>query len=136
MVSIVRRLVPGSAFLFLAGAVQAGVVCHVTYGGETRPVLGQAVSSPYEVPAVAIGSYFRFRLVVQTAPTDLASVKVYVYADQDGGPVQIQQLSYPYPPPTGMGRGFGFTGKQVVYEPVRDGELQYWCEYRRGRGQA
>jgi|APMI01.1.fsa_nt_gi hypothetical protein len=103
--------------------------CHTTYGGETHVHVARPVDSPYRVAPVNIGSYFRFRVVFQDRPADLASVKIYAYADRDEGPVLIQQATFPWPLPSGRRRNaYGFTGLQHVYEPVRDGELAYWCE--------
>jgi hypothetical protein len=105
------------------------VLCHVTYGGETQVLRADPVASPYEVAPVAIGSYFLFRIVVQTRPAGSAAVKLYTYADREGGPVPIHQQEVAWPPPRPRpGAPGGFTGLQWVYEPVRDGELQYWCE--------
>lgn len=91
-------------------------------------MLAQPVASPYGVPTTAIGSYFLFRVVFQKEPVDQASIKIYTYADQEDGAAIIHQATYPYPPPA-PGR-HGFTGYQAVYEPLREGELQYWCELR------
>lgn len=104
------------------------VACHATYGGETRLIVAEPVASPYGVAATAMGSYFRLRIVFQKEPADLASIKVYTYADRDDGITPIHQATYPYPP-AALPR-HGFSGLQSVYEPVRDGELQYWCELR------
>lgn len=112
----------------------AEVLCHVTYGGETQTLRARPVASPYEVAPVAIGSYFLFRIVVQAEPAALAAVKLYTYADREGGPVPIHQQAVAWPPPRPRpGVPGGFTGLQWVYEPVRDGELQYWCERRADR---
>ena len=105
----------------------ARVACHLTYGGETRIVSAAPTSDPYAVAPVAIGSYFLFRIVFRQQPADLAAIKLYTYADRDSGPTIIHQATYPYPPPAGI---HGFTGHHFVYEPVRDGELQYWCELK------
>lgn len=109
------------------------VVCHVDYGGEVRRIVAPPVTSPYGVAAVEVGSYFLFRVVNQTQPADLASVKVYTYANHEGGAAPIHQAQYSAAqvarqPARG---GHGFTGQHWVYEPVRDGELRYWCERRR-----
>jgi len=106
------------------------VVCHVDYGGETQHIVAPPVDSPYAVKAVEVGSYFLFRVVNQTQPADLASVKVYTYANHDAGAAPIHQAQYSarqsaQRPVKG---GHGFTGQHWVYEPVRDGELRYWCE--------
>ncbi|HZX31748.1 MAG TPA: hypothetical protein VFF03_10375 [Rhodocyclaceae bacterium] len=112
-----------------APAVSASVACHYTYGGETKTLVAPPVDSPYPVETIAIGSFFRFRVVFQAAPADRPSVKVYTYAAKDDSPVLIHQATYAYPParPTGP---YGFTGLQSVYEPLRESELQYWCELR------
>ncbi|MDD5250789.1 MAG: hypothetical protein PHY45_17565 [Rhodocyclaceae bacterium] len=107
------------------------VVCRYTYGGESRDLVAAPVASPYAVPAVAVGSYFKFRVVFQKEPADLAAIKVYVYADRDEGAVPLHQATYDYPP-AASGARYGFTGLNFVYEPVRDGELQYWCRLQGG----
>lgn len=116
----------------LAGASHASerVACLIDYGGETRRVEATPSANPYEVKPIKIGSYFLFRLVLQTPPHPHPAVRIFVYADRDDGPVPLQVAEYPWPPGNGS-RKPGFTGWQSVYEPVRDGELQYWC--RRGR---
>ena len=110
----------------LALPVQAAsVACHVTYGGETRVISAAPTSDPYSVAPVAIGSFFLFCIVFRQQPADLASIKLYTYADHDSGPTLIHQATHPYPPPASA-----FSGRHAVYEPLRDGELQYWCELK------
>ena len=123
------------ALLALATAsVTAGeqVLCHYSYGGETLTLAAAPVASPYAVKAIDVGSYFHLRVVFQDAPADSAAVKVYTYADRDDGPLLIHQATWAYPPAARAGAPDGFTGRQSVYEPVRDGELQYWCEIGNG----
>lgn len=103
------------------------VACHVTYGGETRIISANATNDPLTVAPVAIGSYFLFRIVFRREPADLAAIKLYTYADRDSGPTIIHQATYAYPPAPSVN---GFSGLNFVYEPVRDGELQYWCELK------
>ena len=106
------------------------VVCNMTYGGETRQIEATPVASPYTIAPTKIGSFFLFRIVFQDQPADLASIKLYTYADRDSGPSIIHQASYPYPlPPAAVD---SFTGRQFVYEPMRDGELQYLCRLKTG----
>ena len=126
----------------LGGAYARGaeqVLCHYTYGGETKtlamPPLSPA-ASPYAVKAIDIGSFFHFRVVFEKTPADSASIKVYTYADRDDGPLLIHQASFPYPPPKHGAARFGFSGLHFVYEPMRDGELQYWCELSSSRRNA
>ena len=139
MPSLVKPLSGLIAFA-LCGLAQAdSVVCHITYGGETRLIEAQPVSMPYTVTPTPIGSYFLFRIVFRQEPADLASIKLYTYTNRDTGPVIIHQASYPYPvksvAPAGdflQGTDSGFTGLNWVYETVRDSELQYWCELKSG----
>ncbi len=115
--------------LLLTASVQADqVLCHYTYGGETQTLAALPVSSPYAVKPIQVGSYFKFRVVFQDSPADIASVKIYTYADRDEGPALIHQTTYAYPPESRRGVPYGFSGLHYVYETMRDGELQYWCE--------
>lgn len=128
-----RAAAPGMlAAALLVGLAPAAqterLLCHTTYGGETRAVAVEPVASPYGVAGIAIGSYFLFRPVLQNSPPDLASVKIYTYVARDDGPALIHQVSFAWPPPRATGRRHGFTGLQRVYEPIRDSELEYWCE--------
>ncbi len=113
---------------FLGSVAQAQtqtVACHITYGGETRVIEAAPVTTPYSVPTVQVGSYFLFRLVFEAG----AAIKAYVYADRDSGPAPLHQANFDYPLQN-AGR-HGFSGQHFVYEPVRDGELHYWCELRK-----
>jgi hypothetical protein len=118
----------------VAGAGQ--VVCHYTYGGETRVLAAHPVKSPYAEKGIKVGSYFQFRPVFQDEPAGLAAIKIYTYVDRDEGPTLIHQASFPYPPPNNTSSPYGFTGLHFVYEPVRDSELQYWCEMAADNGVA
>lgn len=121
-------LLAGLSVPALADAPQR-IDCHVTYGGETRVHSATHVDSPYGVEAVAVGSYFLFKLVFQARPADIAGVRIYTYVDREHGPVPIHQASYALPR-LGLRGEHGFTGLQRVYEPVRDSELEFWCEQR------
>jgi len=109
-----------------AHATTQGVVCHIDYGGATQRVVARSTADPYAVKPVAIGSYFLFRVVVPMPNAPVAAVRIFVYADRDEGPVPIHVAEYPYPLAARTTKP-GFTGWHSVYEPVRDGELQYWC---------
>lgn len=104
------------------------VACHVTYGGETQTIAATPSSQPYTIPPKAIGSLFLFRVVFEALPGTPAAIKVYSYVDRNEGVALIHQASYAYPAATRSQGPFGFTGQQLVYEPLRDGELQYWCD--------
>lgn len=116
------------ALLLTPPAHAAKVRCHLTYGGETRIVEAAPTRDPYTVAPVSFGSYFLFRIVFREQPADLAGIKLTTFADRDEGPVVIHQATYHFPPP--LAAAGGFTGLNVIYEPVRDGELQYWCEMK------
>jgi len=120
---MMRRLL----FLLLIGSeVFAQTVdCQVTYGGETRRFSAFPTRNPYVVPAHPVGSYFLFRLVFEQD----TAIKTYVYADRDEeGALPLHQGSHAWP--VRNAETYGFTGLNFVYEPLRDGELEYWCELR------
>jgi hypothetical protein len=104
------------------------VRCHYTYGGETKRLLAPAVSSPYGVKGIQIGSRFELRVIFQDRPADVASIKIYAYADRDDEPVLMHQATYPYPPTSRRAARYGFSGLHSLYEPQLESELQYWCE--------
>lgn len=123
------QLLLGAAALALSLPVWAErVACHVTYYGESQVIEAGPVASPYGVAPVSIGTFFLFRVVVQNEPADLAAIKLYVYANHDSGPALIHQANYGYPATNAAVNGF--SGLNFVYEPLRDGELQYWCEQK------
>jgi hypothetical protein len=121
-----------ATIFLIAPAAAEQVVCRYTYGGESRELAAAPVASPYAVPSIQVGSYFRFRVVFQKAPADLASVRIYVYADRDEGAAPLHEAVYPYPVGAAKHARFGFTGQHFVYEPMRDGELEYWCRMDEG----
>lgn len=113
-----------AALLLLTGSVVRAetAVCHITYGGETRLIRAAPTQTPYTVPAVPIGSYFLFKLVFEAR----TAIKTYAYADRESGPAPLHQATFAWP---AINSGpHGFSGLHFVYEPVRDGELEYWCE--------
>lgn len=108
-----------------AAAQAETAVCHVDYGGEVRRIVAGPTESPLAVPTVAVGSYFRFRVVFEAR----TAIKTYVYAERDAGPpLPLHQGVYAWPPVAGT--HFGFTGLHYVYEPELEGELAYWCELK------
>jgi hypothetical protein len=111
-----------TAAFFSALAQAETVVCHLTYGGTSHRIEAGPAASPYTVPVVQVGSYFLFKLVFE----ERSAIKTYVYADRDAGPQPLHQATFIWPV---LNAGpYGFTGRHLVYEPVRDGELEYWCE--------
>jgi hypothetical protein len=135
---VVATLALGISGIAQASSRPVDAVCHVSYGGETQQIRAIAGTDPYSVHATPIGSYFLFRAVVETQKGGSGSVKLYTYADQEGGQVPIHVAHFPYPlvhaklAKPARSSPFGFTGEQFVYEPVRDGELHYWCELDHG----
>ena len=85
-IPLFRRALPGALVALFGMAslsARADVVCHYTYGGETKTLRAVATDDPLRVRGTVIGSYFQLRVVVQTRPADLAAVKIYTYADRD-----------------------------------------------------
>jgi hypothetical protein len=121
-------LTAAALLLPLAASAADRVRCHVDYGGETRTFEAGPVASALTVAPVEVGSYFRFRLVLQRTSGLPDEVRIETFADREEGPVLIHQGRYSAPL-RHAGRNGGFTGHQTVYEPVRDGELQYSCEW-------
>jgi hypothetical protein len=128
----VRLLALCAALPGLPAAAAEHVVCHVTCGGETQRVRAEAVTRPYAVAPLSIASYFLFRIVFEREPAKLAAVKIYTYGARDEGAVPIHVAEFPYP--VAVRSRYGFAGIQRVYEPVRNGELQNWCETVRKKG--
>lgn len=128
-----RRSVVLAAVCLLATPAHAAdeLRCHVGYGGETQLLRADPVTSSYGVAPVSVGSYFLFRMVFEQPAGQRGAVKLYTYADRDDAAVPIHVAEFPLP--LARGGRFGFTGMQRVYEPVRDGELEYWCELGKAR---
>jgi hypothetical protein len=123
---VLRRLLPLALLAAPCHAFSAsGVVCHVDYGGEQQVIRAAPMRNTYAVTPIAVGSYFLFRVVFEHPARALPGIKITTFADREDGPVPLHVAHFPYPVANG-GR-FGFTGEQFVYEPVRDGELRYWC---------
>ena len=58
----------------LAGApARADVICHYTYGGETKVLRAAPTDDPLRVRGTVIGSYFQLRVVLQIFFYDMAS---------------------------------------------------------------
>ncbi len=122
---LLRSFLACSGLILLPSVAHAEqVVCHYTYGGETKQLVAMPVASPYAVKDIAVGSYFRFRAVFQQKAADIASVKVYTYADRDEGPVLIHQATYPYPPVNAHSARYGFSGsdQQKMVDSLSGGE--------------
>ncbi|MFZ2974378.1 hypothetical protein [Ferribacterium limneticum] len=119
-----------AGLLISHASAEESVFCHVDYAGQTQIVEARPTASPYTVEAVEFGSYLLFRAVFRREPADLASIKLYTYAQHEdiiGRPL-IHQATYDYPPvPAGR---YGFTGLNHAYEPRYGLVLDYWCELR------
>lgn len=112
-----------------AGSSLAQTVdCTYTYGGEVKHLRAQPTTSPYTVAPIAVGSFFLFRIVFEKTPVDQAAIKLYVHASDDSSPKPLHQATYAWPVKVAAHSRYGFTGLQQVYEPLLDGELEYWCQ--------
>lgn len=127
--TIARRLSAAMAFalgVVLVPPLKASELeCHYDYGGVVTTLQIAPTTNLYTEPAIKIGSFFKFRVVWQTAPAEAAAVHVYVYLDAPDAPTILHQGSWVFSLEHPTGRGF--TGLQRVYEPVHGSELQYWC---------
>jgi hypothetical protein len=128
-----RFLAAASLIVSTLAQAAPALLCHYTYGGEETTLRVAPDQPAYAVEPVAVGSYFLFKVIYQTQPADLAGVRIYVYADREPVPVPVHQVNFPYPLRAQPQAGYGFTGQHWVYEPVRDGEMEYWCELQ-GQG--
>ena len=89
------------------------------------------VADPYTV------AHGRHRLRTSCSASSFASIlptspasSCTAYADRDdGADDHPSRPAYRLSPASGL-RSNGFTGLNFVYEPVRDGELRYWCELK------
>jgi hypothetical protein len=117
----------------LAAAAADRVRCHIDYGGETRTTEAGPVASALAVAPIEVGSYFRFRIVLQRTRGLPDEVRIETFSDHDDGPVLVHQGRYTAPRHHRSARDGGFTGHQAVYEPISNSELQYWCAWKAAR---
>lgn len=102
---------------------EARLDCELTYGGETQMVSASPVEDPYLVRSIDVAGRFRFKPVLVGKGTQLQHVSLYVYADNAGQPVLVQQATY-LPP---FSANAALTGRQHLYAGPLERELIYSC---------
>ena len=101
--------------------------CEVDQGGTTQTIEVAPVSDPYGVQGIDINGRFRFKAVVVGDADRVDYVALYTWYLGDGRPVLLHEAKYqtpaarPDPPPAVL------TGRQYLYAPGLERELQYSC---------
>jgi hypothetical protein len=114
-------------FLPSAPAASPRLRCEVDQGGKTQTIEVAPVSDPYGAQGIDINGRFRFKAVLVGAADRIDYVALYTWYLDDGRPVLLQEAKYqapearPDPPPAAL------TGRQFLYAPGLERELQYGC---------
>ena len=101
--------------------------CEVDHGGETQTIEVAPVSDPYGVQGIDINGRFRFKAVLVGTAERIDYVALYTWYLGDGHPVLLHEAKYqapearPDPPPAAL------TGRQYLYAPGLEREIQYGC---------
>jgi hypothetical protein len=101
--------------------------CEVDQGGTTQTIEVAPVSDPYGVQGIDINGRFRFKAVLVGDADRIDYVALYTWYLSDGRPVLLHEAKYqapearPDPPPAAL------TGRQYLYAPGLERELQYGC---------
>ena len=111
----------------IAPAAAPRLRCEVDQGGKTQTIEVAPVSDPYGVQGIDINGRFRFKAVLVGAADRIDYVALYTWYLGDGRPVLLHEAKYqapearPDPPPAAL------TGRQYLYAPGLERELQYGC---------
>ena len=111
----------------IAPAAAPRLRCEVDQGGKTQTIEVAPVSDPYGVQGIDINGRFRFKAVLVGAADRVDYVALYTWYLGDGRPVLLHEAKYqapaarPDPPPAAL------TGRQYLYAPGLERELQYGC---------
>ena len=101
--------------------------CEVDQGGKTQTIEVAPVSDPYGVQGIDINGRFRFKAVLVGTADRIDYVALYTWYLGDVRPVLLHEAKYqapearPDPPPAAL------TGRQYLYAPGLERELQYGC---------
>jgi hypothetical protein len=101
--------------------------CEVDQGGKTQTIEVAPVSDPYGVQGIDINGRFRFKAVLVGTADRIDYVALYTWYLGDGRPVLLHEAKYqapearPDPPPAAL------TGRQYLYAPGLEREIQYGC---------
>jgi hypothetical protein len=122
-----------SIVVLIAAALPATVAaasrlrCQLDQGGETRVVEATPVRDPYGVASIDIRDNFRFKAVVVGDARRVDYVKLYTYYVTDRRPVLLHVARYEAPVAQVTPASSALTGRQFVYSPRLERELQFGC---------
>jgi len=111
----------------IAPAAAPRLRCEVDQGGKTQTIEVSPVSDPYGVQGIDINGRFRFKAVMVGAADRIDYVALYTWYLSGERPVLLHEAKYqapearPDPPPAAL------TGRQYLYAPGLEREIQYGC---------
>lgn len=99
--------------------------CQIDQGGITRMLDVTPTDDPYRVKAIDINGRFRFKAVMIGDARQVEYIKLYTYDQAMRQPALLHMATYLTPavsvPPASL------TGRNFVYAPDLERELQYQC---------
>ena len=111
----------------IAPAAAPRLRCEVDQGGNTQTIEVAPVSDPYGVQGIDINGRFRFKAVLVGAEDRIDYVALYTWYLDGERLALLHEAKYqapgarPDPPPDAL------TGRQYLYAPGLERELQYSC---------
>lgn len=101
--------------------------CEINQGGRSETLHFGPTTSPYEVKAVSINERFSFKAVMIEQGDKIDYISLYVYYLPPRGPILLQQAKYLAPVARPRAEATSLTGRQYLYSPRLERELQYEC---------
>lgn len=101
--------------------------CQIDQGGSTRMLEFAPVSDPYSVRAIDINGRFRFKAVVIGDARHIEYIKLYTYSQTRRQPVLLHVAKYMAPVALPQAPFDALTGRQYLYSPQLEREMQYGC---------
>ncbi|MCA0186200.1 MAG: hypothetical protein LCH90_09420 [Proteobacteria bacterium] len=123
----------GAAGLCLLGFLPAASIaaprldCEISQGGRGETLQFGPAANPYEVKAVSINERFSFKAVMIEQGGKVDYISLYVYYLPPRGPILLQQAKYLAPAVQPHPASASLTGRQYLYSPRLERELQYEC---------
>jgi hypothetical protein len=123
----------GAAGLCLLGLLPAASIaaarldCEINQGGRSETLHFGPATNPYEVKAVSINERFSFKAVMIERGDKVEYISLYVYYLPPRGPILLQQAKYLAPIAQPYPAAGSLTGRQYLYSPRLERELQYEC---------
>lgn len=101
--------------------------CEINQGGRSETLHFGPAANPYEVRAVSINERFSFKAVMIERDGAVDYINLYVYYLPPRGPILLQQAKYLAPVVRPRAAAGSLTGRQYLYSPRLERELQYEC---------